>query len=72
MSFRGAVNVGGNVVPLKLPESLDFDFWEARIFFPEDHFIGGEDVSEVIEGSCRHFEARSLSSPAQSVKRVWG
>ena len=27
-------------VPPKLPESLDFDFWEARIFLPEDRFGG--------------------------------
>jgi hypothetical protein len=72
MSFRSAVNVGANAVPLKLPESLDFGVWEVCIFLPEDRFGGGEDVNEVVEGGCRHFisVARSLSSLVQSVKRV--
>jgi hypothetical protein len=61
MSFRGAIDVGGKAVPPKLPESLDFDFWEALIFFPEGRFGGGEGVNEVVEGGCRHFEFQMLA-----------
>jgi hypothetical protein len=68
MSFRGAVNVGGNAVPPKLPESLDFDFWEARIFLPEDRFGGGEDVNEAVEGGCRHFEFQMLYIRGQKLE----
>jgi hypothetical protein len=60
MSFRGAVDAVAKAVPSKLPESLDFDFWEVRIFVPEDRFGGGEDANEVVEGGCRHFEFQML------------
>jgi hypothetical protein len=68
MSFRGAVDSGGKAVPLKLPEPLDFDFWEALIFFPEDRFRGGEDVNEVVEGGCRHFEFQMLYIHGQKLE----
>jgi hypothetical protein len=61
MSFRGAIAAGSKAVPPKLPEPLDFDFWEALIFFPEGRFGGGEDVNEVVEGGCRHFEFQMLA-----------
>jgi hypothetical protein len=60
MSFRGAVDAGGKAVPPKLPEPLDFDFWEVLIFLPEYRFGGGEDVDEVVEGGFRHFEFQML------------
>jgi hypothetical protein len=81
MSFRGAINAGGRAVPPKLPESLDFDFWEALIFLPEDGFGAGEDVIEVVEGGCRHFEFQmlyicgqklELSSPIRQVSMGLG
>jgi hypothetical protein len=56
MSFRGAVDAGGKAVPPKLPESLDFDFWKALVFLPEDRFVGGDNVNEVVEGGFRHIE----------------
>ena len=68
MSFRGAVNVGANAVPLKLPESLDFDVWEACIFLPEDFFRGGDDANEVVKGGCRHFEFQMLYIRGQKLE----
>jgi hypothetical protein len=65
MSFRGA---GAKAVPPKLPESLDFDFWEALIFLPEDRFGAGEDVNEVVEGGCRHFEFQMLYIRGQKLE----
>jgi hypothetical protein len=60
MSFRGAIDAGGKAVPPKLPELLDFDFWEVLIFLPEERFGGGEDFDEIVEGGCRHFEFQML------------
>jgi hypothetical protein len=60
MSFRGAIDAGGKAVPPKLPELLDFDFWEVLIFLPEDRFGGGEDVDEGVEGGFRHCEFQML------------
>jgi hypothetical protein len=54
MSFWDAVDAGGKAVPPKLPESLDFDFWKALVFLPEDRFGGGENGNEVVEGGFRH------------------
>jgi hypothetical protein len=68
MSFRDAVDAGGKAVPPKLPESLDFGFWEALIFLPEDRFGGGEDVNEVVEGGYRHFEFQMLYIRGQKLK----
>jgi hypothetical protein len=66
--FRGAIDAGGKAVPPKLPESLDFDFWEVLIFLPEDRFGGGEDVDEVIEGGFRHFEFQMLYTRGQKLE----
>ena len=68
MSFRGAIDAGGKAVPPKLPESLDFDFWEFRIFMPEDRFGGGEDVNEVVEGGCCHVEFQMLYIRGQKLE----
>ena len=68
MSFRGTIDAGGKAVPPKLPESLDFDFWEALIFLPEGHFGGGEDVNEVVEGCCRHIEFQMLYIRGQKLE----
>jgi hypothetical protein len=56
MPFRGAVDAGGKAVPPKLPGSLDFDFWKALVFLPEDRVRGGENVNEVVKGGFRHIE----------------
>jgi hypothetical protein len=68
ISFRGTVDAGGKAVPPKLPESLDFDFWQAPIFLPEDRFGGSEDVNEVVEGSCRHIEFQILYIRGQKLE----
>ena len=68
MFFRGTVNAGAKVVPLKLPESFDFDVWEACIFLPEDRFRGGEDANEVVDGDCRHFEFQMLYIRGQKLE----
>ena len=57
MSF---VEAGDKAVPPKLPESLDFDFWKALVFLPEDRFEGGENANEVAEGGFRHIEFQML------------
>jgi hypothetical protein len=62
MSFRGATDAGGKVLPPKMPEFLDFDFRKALIFLPEGRFQGGVDVKELVEG-CRHFEFQMLVYP---------
>ena len=38
MFFLSGVNAGEDAVPPKLPESLNFDFGEASIYFPENRF----------------------------------
>jgi hypothetical protein len=68
MFFRGAIDAGGKAVPPKLPESLDFDFWEALVFLPEERFGGSEDVNEVVEGGCRHFEFQMLYIRGQKLE----
>ena len=47
---------------------MDFDFWEALIFLPEDRFRAGEDVNEVVEGGCRHFEFQMLYIRGQKLE----
>ena len=68
MFFRGAIDAGGKAVPPKLPESLDFGFWEALVFLPEERFGGSEDVNEVVEGGCRHFEFQMLYIRGQKLE----
>jgi len=68
MSFRGAINAGGKAVPPKLPESLDFDIWEACIFLPEDRLRGGSNANEVVEGGYLHFEFQMLYIRGQKLK----
>jgi hypothetical protein len=65
MSLRDA---RGKEVPRKLPESLDFDFWEALIFLPEDRLGGGGNVSEVVEEACRHLEFQMLYIRGQELE----
>jgi hypothetical protein len=68
LSFRDVIDAGGKAVPPKLPEPLDFDFWEDLIFLPEDRFGGGEDVDEVVEGAFRHFEFQMLYTRGQKLE----
>ena len=56
MFSRSAVDVGGEAVPPKLPESLDFNFWEVRIFLPENRFGGGENVHKGVERIFGHIK----------------